>query len=152
MQIFPSMTQYLKEDQIIDIDAESKEQVLEALLNVILKSDLVTEKNLIRNAIYAREQLMSTGIGYGIAIPHARHASVKDFVLAVARVKKGVPCDSIDDQPVNLFFMIVASDKQDKDYLRLLSQLMLKLKNHHLLEQIQKAQDTHEIYDLLEKA
>lgn len=152
MKVFPSMTQYLKEEQIIDIVAKSKEEVLEALLKVILLSDLVTEKNLIRNAIYAREQLMSTGIGYGIAIPHARHASVKDFVLAVARVKNGVPCDSIDDQPVNLFFMIVASDKQDKDYLRLLSQLMLKLKNHQLLEQIQIAKDTHEIYELLEKA
>ena len=92
---------------------------------------------------------MSTGIGYEIAIPHARHKTVKDFVIAIGRKKEGLPYESIDDKPVKLIFMIGASDKQDKDYIRLLSRLVLRLKNPDFLEKVLKAQDPSEIYQLI---
>ncbi|HPM01074.1 MAG: PTS sugar transporter subunit IIA [Candidatus Cloacimonetes bacterium] len=149
MEKFPHISQYITPERVLDLDIETKEEALEALLKVINHSDLVTDKNILRNAIYAREKLMSTGIGYGIAIPHARHASVKDFVIAVGRCKNGVPCDSIDDKPVTLFLMIVASDKQDKDYLRLLSRIVNILKNKELLEDISQAENATQLYNVI---
>jgi len=152
MEVFPNISQYISPERVIDLKGSTKDEALEELLRVTLKSDLVTDKNIIRNAIYAREKLMSTGMGYGIAIPHARHSSVRDFVIAVGRCKNGIPCDSIDDKPVTLFFMIVASDKQDKDYLRLLSRLVLKLKDSELLEKISLAENEQQLYEIIRDA
>lgn len=150
MDKFPKISDYLLPDMVLDLNVTSKDQALEAMLNKILLSPRINNKNKIRNAIFAREQLMSTGIGYGLAVPHARDNTVDDFVIAVARCKNGVIYDSIDDMPVTLIFMIIASDKQDKDYIRLLSRIMLKMKNKSLLHEIMEAESTKQIFKLLQ--
>jgi len=96
---------------IIDIKSDNKEDTLNELLDVICKSDKITDPKIFRKEIFKREKLMSTGIGYEIAIPHARHKSVTDFVIALGRKKDGLEYASIDDKPVKLIFMIGASDK-----------------------------------------
>jgi len=149
MQKFPEIADYLSPEMIVDIEAESKGELFEIMLEKLLESPHVSNKNKLRNAMYAREQLMSTGIGYGIAVPHARDATVKDFVIVFARCKKGIAYESIDDKPVHLIFMIAASDKQDKEYIKLLSRIMLKMKNRELIDRILDARSNNEIYELL---
>ena len=94
---------------------------------------------------------MSTGIGYGIAIPHARHKTVTDFVMVMGRKKEGLEYESIDDKPVKLIIMIGASDNQDKDYIKLLSRLMLRLKNKDFVKNILNADNSKEIYSLIKE-
>jgi fructose-specific phosphotransferase system IIA component len=142
---------YLDVSRIVDLDVSSKKEALSQLIEVISASEEITDPDVFAKAIFAREKLMSTGIGYHIAIPHARDKSVKDFVIAVGRCKQGLEYESIDDQPVNLIFMIGASDKQDKDYIKLLSKLMLRLKKDDLLKRILKAETAEEIYQILLK-
>jgi fructose-specific phosphotransferase system IIA component len=142
------ISEILNPEFIIDLHAADKAGVLQEMLDVITRSDKITNPKKFRKAIGDREKLMSTGIGYGIAVPHARDRSVLDFVIAVGRIKNGVKYESIDDEPVQLIFMIGASDSQDKDYIKLLSRLVLRLKNDDLKNRILAA-DPDEIYDII---
>ncbi|MCF7918529.1 MAG: PTS sugar transporter subunit IIA [Candidatus Cloacimonetes bacterium] len=136
-------------EYITDLISTTKEAALDELLNLITGSPLITDEKKFRKAIMDREKMMSTGIGLGVAVPHARDKSVKDFVIAVGRSLNGIDFDSIDDKPVQLIFMIGASDSQDKDYIRLLARLVLRLKNEDLKKNILEAANANEIYNVI---
>ena len=135
--------------RIIDIKSNDKRGALKELLEIIYKDNLITDPKTFSKEIFKREKLMSTGIGYGIAIPHARHKSVKDFVIAIGRKCDGLEYESIDDKPVKLIFMIGASDTQDKDYIKVLSRLVLRLKNQEFVDKLLLAENSSEIYELI---
>ncbi len=139
----------VNETQIIDIQSNDKKGALNELLEIICKDDLITDPKTFSKEIFKREKLMSTGIGYGIAIPHARQKTVKDFVIAIGRKREGLEYESIDDKPVKLIFMIGASDKQDKDYIKVLSRLVLRLKNQKFVDKILSAENPSDIYELI---
>ena len=139
----------VNETRIIDIQSNDKRGALKELLEIICKDDLITDSKIFSKEIFKREKLMSTGIGYGIAIPHARHKTVKDFVIAIGRKCDGLEYESIDDKPVKLIFMIGASDTQDKDYIKVLSRLVLRLKNQEFVDKLLLAENPSEIYELI---
>lgn len=141
------ISDYLKPEHVIDIQGTTKEQALNEMLDVISDDKMITDKARFRKEIFKRETLMSTGIGYGIAIPHARHKSITDFVIAVGRSVNGIPYESIDDRPVKLIFMIGASASQDKDYIKLLSRIVLRLKNPEFKERLLAAASTADVYE-----
>jgi len=143
------ISEIIRPDFIIDLQSTDKSSALGELLEAIIHSDKITDAKKFSKAIRAREKLMSTGIGYGIAVPHARDHSILDFVMAMGRSKNGVKYESIDDQPVQLIFMIGASDSQDKDYIKLLSRLVLRLKNDDLKNKILSADSPSEIYEII---
>ena len=149
MEKILKVSELINKDFIIDIKSDNKQDALNELLEVICKNPRITDRKIFSKEIFKREELMSTGIGYQIAIPHARHSSVQDFVLAIGRKCEGLEYESIDDKPVKLIFMIGASDRQDKDYIKLLSRLVLRLKNPDFLEKVLKAQDPSEIYQII---
>ena len=151
MEKIVEIYKYMSADRIIDIQSNTKDAALRELADVISTSDKVTEKENFIRKILEREKLMSTGIGYGIAIPHIRDESIKDFVIAIGRKKSGLEYDSIDNKPVKLIFMIGANKEQDKDYIRLLSRIVLRLKNRNLVKQILKAKSSKEAYNLIKQ-
>ena len=140
----------INQDFIIDIQSNNKQDALNELLDVICENPKITDSKIFRKEIFKREKLMSTGIGYEIAIPHARHKTVSDFVIALGRKKDGLEYASIDDKPVKLIFMIGASDKQDKDYIKLLSRIVLRLKNEEFVEKLLSTRDSAEMYNLIQ--
>ena len=140
---------YMDANRIIDLASDSKNAALKELSEVIGTSDMVSDEQLFLKKIYEREKLMSTGIGYSIAVPHIRDSSVKDFVIALGRKVDGLDYESIDNKPVKLIFMIGASETQDKDYIRLLSRLVLRLKNKSFMDNLLKATTPKEIYTLI---
>ena len=139
----------VNETRIIDIQSNDKKGALNELIEFICKDELITDPKTFSKEIFKREKLMSTGIGYGIAIPHARHKTVKDFVIAVGRKREGLEYESIDDKPVKLIFMIGASDTQDKDYIKVLSRLVLRLKNLKFVNKMLSAENPTDIYELI---
>ncbi len=143
------VSNFIDEKMILDINKTSKEQALDMLIEAMSNSEKIKDIHQFRQAIFTRENLMSTGIGYGIAIPHARLKNIQDFVIGILRCKEGISYESIDDKPVKLIFMIGASESQDKDYIRLLSKIMIRLKDKELFEQILKVQNTSDIYKLI---
>jgi fructose-specific phosphotransferase system IIA component len=145
------ISKYLSAERIVDLSATTKDDALNELMNIIVKADQISDENIFRKRIFERESLMSTGIGYEIAIPHARDKSISDFVIAIGRIKNGLEYESIDDEPVKIIFMIAASDKQDKDYIRLLSKLVLRLKNNKLKTKILNANTGKDIYTIIKE-
>ena len=100
--------------------------------------------------ILKREDLMSTAIGRGIAIPHVRLSSVTDLVIAVGVCKKPIEdYQTIDDQPINLLFMIAAAYNQHSYYLKTISHFSSKLKRDDLREALVKAESEVDVYNLL---
>ena len=91
---------------------------------------------------------MSTGIGFGIAIPHAKINSVKEMAFAVGISDRGIDFDSMDGQPVKLIILVIAGEKQHKDYLRLLSNIMAILKKEPVKEKIISAANPEDIIEI----
>ena len=100
-------------------------------------------------ALKEREEIMSTGIGFGIAIPHARISSVKRLTFAMGISRTGIPFDSIDGGDVHLIILIAAGDKEHKEYLRLLSGIMSVLKNEEHKKKIIESRSPGEILEIL---
>ncbi len=85
------------------------------------------------NALKEREEIMTTGIGFGIAVPHAKLESVHKLAFAIGISKKGIDFNSIDGQPVHLVVLVAAGERQHKEYLKLLSKIMSVLKKRILI-------------------
>lgn len=146
------ISDFIDESRIKDLKSDNKTDALNEMIDLISSSENITDISAFKKAIIKRESLMSTGIGLNIAIPHAKIPECKDFVIAIGRVKKGIEYDSLDSKPVNLIFMIGASDKQDKEYIRLLSRLVLRLKDSQAMKELLKAKDQDEIYSIITSA
>ncbi len=146
------ISDFIDETRIKDLESDNKTDALNEMIELISTSSNIKDITSFKKAIFKRESLMSTGIGLGIAIPHAKIAECEDFVIAIGRLKNSIEYESLDDKPVNLIFMIGASDKQDKEYIRLLSRLVLRLKDNHVHKELLKAKDRYEIYSIITSA
>jgi len=143
------LSSFLTPDRTLDLGSYNKDELLETMLSVIVKDPAVHNSELVCKAVIDREHKGCTGIGQGIAIPHARCECIDDFVVAFARVKEGLDYGSDDGLPVKLVFMIVASVHQDSQYIKLLSRLMLRLRNTEFVDKLMSAEDTKTMYKLL---
>lgn len=138
----------IDEARIIDLKATSKEDALRELVDVLATSPHVTDKDDLLEAILERERVISTGVGIDVALPHVKIASVKDFVIAVGRSTKGIDFESLDEKPVYIIVMIGANDKQAGEFLKVLAQLVLKLKNKLFRKAVMFAKDPKRIKQL----
>ncbi len=140
----------LNKNLICFSELEKKKDNLEVLIQMIEKENLVEDKNQLRKSIFEREDLMSTGIGLGIAIPHVRIKGVDDIIISILINKKGVKdYDSLDGMPVRIIIMIVASDEQHRDYLILLSRIVKMLKKDFIRKSMVESITVQEVIDLI---
>ncbi len=96
-------------------------------------------------ALVDREEIMSTGIGFGIAIPHAKIKGVREIAFAVGISQSGIDFDSMDGKPVHIIILFAAGERQQKDYLTLLSRIMSILKDEAVRAQIINSGSADEI-------
>ena len=135
---------------VIIRDNADKGEILHALIDLISEKPEATSKDEIAEGIFHREQLMSTGIGMGIAIPHVRLSSVKDISMVAALVRNGIPdYETLDNIPVKLVFMIISRTDQHEDHLKLVSQLSVKLRNQNKREKLFSCKDSDDFIDIL---
>lgn len=140
----------LSPDRIVLLNHSTKHDALVALADVLGTAPQIKNRNELSVEILKREELMSTAIGRGIAIPHVRLSSVTDLVMAVGLCKNDIiDFQTIDDVPVRLLFMIAAAYNQHAYYLQTLSFFSTKLKNASLREGLLAAQTPLEAYNLL---
>ncbi len=140
-------------DRIVFINHSSKHDALVQLSEVLATAPQVKNASELTSEILKREELMSTAIGRGIAIPHVRLSSITDLVMAVGVCKKTiVDFQTLDDQPVNLLFMIAAAYNQHSYYLKTISYFSSKLKEASLREALLNSTDPTEVYNLLQKS
>lgn len=140
----------LAPERILIMESGTKREVLLRLIDALASSSAVRDRDELERAIFQREELMSTGIGLGVAVPHARLASVQDPVMAVAVCRTAIPdYESLDGQPVQVVVMIAAGRDQHAAYIRILAEVSRRIKDQALRERILAAESPEEIYDLL---
>jgi PTS system nitrogen regulatory IIA component len=140
----------LSPDRIIFLDYPAKRDALQTLAGNLAGAPQVKNRQELVQEILKREDLMSTAIGRGIAIPHVRLASVTDLVVSVGISRTDiVDFQALDDEPVRLLFMIAAAYNQHAYYLQTLSFFSARLKNRELRLSLLAAESSQEVYDLL---
>lgn len=140
-----SLEAIIPPERVILLDATTKEEALRRLAAVVATSPDVTDGARLLAAIHEREKIMSTGIGLGIAIPHAKIPSVKDFVVGFAKIDQGIDFNSLDGKPVHFVVMIAGPDHQQERYLQLLARITLKLKDAAVRRRLAEARTVDDI-------
>ena len=144
------LNKVLSPDHVLLVEKSTKAEILNELIDMLGDTSVVRSKEDLRKGIFHREQLLSTGIGMGIGIPHVRLNSVKDVIIAAALVREGLPdYESLDSEPVKLVFMIVARQDQHAEHLKLLSQLSNRLKAKEFRDRLTQCIDSKTFYKLL---
>ena len=137
-------------ERIVILDKISKKELFDRMINILSETPFVKNASELYTAIYEREDLMSTGIGLNLGIPHVRIKSVKDMAVAIALVRDGIEdYESLDSEPVKLVFMIIARDDQHAQHLKFLSQLSTVLKDDDFRAALLNCSDAESIYKLL---
>jgi PTS system nitrogen regulatory IIA component len=140
----------LSPDRIVFLSHSTKRDALLALADTLATAPQIKNKQELATEIVKREDLMSTAIGRGIAIPHVRLSSVTDLVMAVGISRADIiDFPSLDDQPVRLLFMIAAAYNQHAYYLQTLSYFSQKLKSNELRSALLSVKTAQEAYALL---
>lgn len=139
----------LSPDRVVFINHTSKHDALVELADVLATAPQVKNAQELTQEILNREELMSTAIGRGIAIPHVRLSSVTDLVMAVGICRKPIDdFQALDDQPVSILIMIAAAYNQHSYYLKTISHFSAKLKKKELRDAIMNAQSELDAYNL----
>ncbi|OLS02985.1 PTS fructose transporter subunit IIABC [Tissierella creatinophila] len=146
------ITNLIKKDTIIlNLESVKKEDILEELIEELYTANRLNDREEFKKEILKRESEGTTGIGDGIAIPHAKTKAVKIPSIAFGRSKTGVDFDSLDGEPTNLFFMIAASEGADNDHLETLSKLATFLMDKDFSKNLLKANSKEEIIEIIDK-
>lgn len=139
-----------KETIIVDLKSTTKSDVIDELANKLDAAGKLNNKEQFKKAIWKRENEFSTGIGEGIAIPHAKTSAVKTPALAFGRSKSGIDYDSLDGNSSHIFFMIAASEGAHNDHLDTLSRLSSMLMNENFRKKLMGANSEEEILSLID--
>lgn len=123
----------------------TKYEVLDRLISLVSKSPAIKDPEGFRKAVLEREEITSTGIGGGIAIPHARMDDIEDVVIGLGIVPEGVDFNSIDDQPVHIVLLYAAPKTKDKEYLQLLAKAVQALKSDTVIQRLLKCQSPQQV-------
>ena len=144
----------LKDAVQAEIKATDKQGVIREMVQSILNAGGVKKDDYegILKAIIKREELGSTGIGRGIAVPHTKHPSVKRLVGCVAVSGDGVDFDSLDCEKVQLFFLLISPPDCPGDHLRALEHITRQLKDDTFCRFLKQAKTRDDILSLLEEA
>ena len=131
---------------------KGKSEALDMAVDLMVKSEKISDREAYRKQVYLREEESTTGIGDGIAIPHGKCDAVKKPGLAAMVIKNGVEFEALDDEPVTLLFLIAAPNTEDNIHLDVLSKLSVMLMDEEFTESLRNASSVDEFMDIIDKA
>ena len=136
-----------------DLKSETKEQVIAELVNLLISSEAVEKKykNKIIEVLLAREALGSTAIGQGIAIPHGKCECAKELVACLGISKQGINFDSLDGEPVYIFFLILAPVDSAGPHLKALARISRLLKDKYIRDGLKSVKDEKMILKIIQQ-
>ncbi len=130
-------------------DISSKKRLLEVLGELLATDDPSLSPETVFEHLLERERLGSTGLGHGVALPHARMQGVSEAVGAFVQLREGIGFDAIDDQPVDLAFALLVPEAANETHLQLLSNLASMFSDPQLRESLRRASSAEQILRLL---
>jgi fructose-specific phosphotransferase system IIA component len=132
----------------VPLSAADKYGVIDELIQVLADAGKIGDKARVVDAIHRREALGSTGLEYGIAVPHAKTEEVKEITVAIGIAPQGIEFDAIDGKPSKLFFLILAAPDQSGPHIEALAEIAKLSKSKGFLEALIHASSAQEVVDL----
>ncbi len=144
------ITSILTEDLIqVNIPGETKEDVINAIIDLAVKSQKIKDIDKVRQAIFEREKIMSTGVGKGFAIPHGKTDAVSDIVAAFGVTRQPIDYQSLDHEPVRLLFLLIGKDSLVGAHIKLLSRISRLMNKEELRTRLLNAESSAQILEIL---
>jgi PTS system nitrogen regulatory IIA component len=138
--------QLISSELIFFIKSQDRDDVIRQLILNVNKVKKIGPLEEFYNAVVTREKVVTTGIGMGVAIPHAKLNSLSDFFIAIGILEKGIDWKSLDGHPVRLVFLIGGPDDKQTQYLKILSSLTLAIKDDETRKQLFNSTTPEEAY------
>lgn len=132
----------------IRLPASTKEEALNQMINMLSASPKVRDLEKVRTAVLERERLMSTGVGHGFAIPHGKTDALDDILAAFAVTAAPIDFQALDNQPVQLIFLLVGKETHVGTHLKLLSRISRLMNNEDFRNQLLTATSPGEVLEL----
>ncbi|MDD4899915.1 MAG: PTS sugar transporter subunit IIA [Candidatus Omnitrophica bacterium] len=144
------LSEVLKEKFIeLGLQGKTKKEILVELVDLIGRSKKLKNKKMFLAALMKREALGSTGIGSGVAIPHAKSDATKSFILAFGRKQEGIDFGALDGERTYLFFVLASPEKEVGAHLKILAEISRLVKDKYTVELLKKAKDKKEILKII---
>ena len=135
----------------LSLQAKGKKETLEELATLLAGQRIIPDREKLVSVLMERESLGSTGVGNGIAIPHAKTDLAKKIIIAFGRSDKGIDFDSLDKKPVYLIFLIIAPEEAHETYLRVLARISRLLHEEKIRDGLRAAQAPRQVINLIRK-
>ena len=141
----------VKEAILPDIQSTKKEDAIREIVCSLINAQKVNHKDIegVMKALVKREQLGSTGIGKGVAVPHTKHESITSLIGTVARSKKGIEFDSLDGEPVYIVFLLLSPNDSAGTHLAALERISTVIRNNDFRRFIREAGGKAEMIEII---
>ncbi len=144
-----SLPEYLDDRLVIFLDVQTQAEAIDSLVHALDQAHKLKNKEAFHKAILDREKIVSTGIGLGVAIPHAKLQGYEEFFIAIGiQGGRGIEWNSLDGSQVHLIFMIGGPDNKQTEYLKILSRLTMAIKDHDRRKALLKATSAQQVINL----
>jgi len=141
-----AISDYLDEELILFLQANNQQEILTTLVDSLTEKGKVRDKQAFIHAILQREKIVSTGIGIGVAIPHAKLSGYDDFFIAIGLQKgEGIEWQALDGLPVRIIFMIGGPEDKQTEYLNILSMITTAIKDEKRRKKLLSASNAQEV-------
>lgn len=145
------LSNLIEEDLMgFDLQSSTKDDVIKELVDLASRSKLVRDKALLLDEVQKREKLVTTGVGWGVAFPHAKTKAMKGIVITFGRSDKGVDFGAMDQKPVHLFFLIAAPEDTIGAHLNVMARLSFLMKSQDNRERLLSAKNPGEVLEVLD--
>ena len=132
------------------LQGSTKEEIIEELVDLAATSSMIKDRDRLMEDVKERENLVTTGVGYGVAFPHAKTRSAKGIVIAFGRKEEGVDFEAMDHKPVTLFFLIAAPEDAIGAHLNVMARLSYLMKSEENREKLMQAPSPGDILALID--
>ncbi|MFZ1321084.1 MAG: PTS sugar transporter subunit IIA [Ignavibacteria bacterium] len=135
----------------VDLECKDKDEAINKMIELASHSGLMIDKEKVRQCVFQREELVSTGVGKGFAIPHGKTDEIKDIVAAFAVLKDPIDFDSIDLEPVRFIFLIVGKESLLNAHIKLLSRISRLMNKDEFRDKLEEAKSDEEVLKLFKE-
>ncbi|HQY20218.1 MAG TPA: PTS sugar transporter subunit IIA [Ignavibacteria bacterium] len=132
----------------VDFECKDKEDAINKMIELASHSGLMIDKEKVRECVFQREELVSTGVGKGFAIPHGKTDEIKDIVAAFAVLKDPIDFDSIDLEPVRFIFLIIGKETLLNAHIKLLSRISRLMNKDEFRDRLEETKSSEEVLKL----
>jgi fructose-specific phosphotransferase system IIA component len=131
-----------------NLPGKTKDEIITQMIDIVGTSKKVLDKEKVKEAIFEREKIMSTGVGNGFAIPHGKTDAVSDIVAAFAVTAEPIDYQSLDEQPVRLVFLLVGKDSMVGPHIKLLSRISRLMNKEEFRKKLLSAASSKEVLEI----